>query len=466
MAKIQRFGYVLCHLVLVLVNVFVFRKMFYEKEKLSWSQKAAEEAEAVASISCSGHGRAYIDGYVVDGKPICECYSCYGGTNCSLFFPNCPADVDGGDPLFLEPFWIQNAASSAVVVSGWHRMSYFFPNQSHISKELDRNIRKIHAIAKNAITNGRYIVFGVGSTQLLHAAVHALSIDNSTSSSPYLATKVVANKIPYYSPYKFQTEYFQTHHYEFEGDSSMLKNKSDFAGNVIEYVTSPNNPDGNLRSSDLKGPSVKPIYDRAYYWPHYTAIPAPVDEDLIIFSMSKLTGHAGTRFGWAIVKDVNVYRRMVEFIDLAEMGTSKDAQLRALTLLKVVAEGDGKQLFNFAHQILMDRWEKLSQMFSLSKRFSLQRIPTQHCIFVERAREPSPAYAWVKCKRKEDKNCTEIFRVAKIIGRPGSKFFAGDRYVRLSLLKGQHDFDMLILRLKQLVSLEYEASAQVMSSSY
>lgn len=74
------------------------------------------------------------------------------------------------------------------------------------------------------------------------------------------------------------------------------------------------------------------------------------------------------------------------------------------------------------------------------------------------------AYAWVECKRKEDKNCEEVFRVAKIIGCPGRKFLAEDRHVRLSLLKSQHDFDMLIHRLKELVSQEYEASAQAMSS--
>ncbi|OIS97363.1 tryptophan aminotransferase-related protein 4 [Nicotiana attenuata] len=244
----------------------------------------------------------------------------------------------------------------------------------------------------------------------------------------------------------------------------MLKNKSDFGGNVIEFVTSPNNPDGNLRNSVLKGPNVKTIYDHAYYWPHYTAIPAPADEHLMIFSMSKLTGHAGSRVGWAIVKDVNVYKRMMEFIDVAEMGTSKDGQLRALTLMKVVAQGDGKQLFNFAHQILSDRWEKLSRIFSLSKRFSLQRIPTQYCTFLDRVRAPSPAYAWVKCKRKEDKNCTQVFRLAKIIGRPGSKFFAENRYVRLSLLKGQHDFEMLIRQMKKLVSQEDGVGAQAISS--
>lgn len=90
------------------------------------------------------------------------------------------------------------------------------------------------------------------------------------------------------------------------------------------------------------------------------------------------------------MKDVKVYRRMMEFIDLAEMGISKDVQLRALTLLKVVAQGDGKQIFNFAQQILRDHWEKLSHIFSLTKHFSLQTIPPQYCTFLERTREPSP----------------------------------------------------------------------------
>lgn len=72
-------------------------------------------------------------------------------------------------------------------------------------------------------------------------------------------------------------------------------------------------------------------------------------------------------------------------------------------------------------------------------------------------------YAWVKCKRTEDKNCQEVFRVAKIIGRSSRAFYAGDCYVRFSLVMDQQDFDMLIHRLKELISQEYEASAQYMS---
>lgn len=78
-----------------------------------------------------------------------------------------------------------------------------------------------------------------------------------------------------------------------------MKNTSDIndGEEVIEFVTSPNNPDGKLKKAVLEGPNVKTIYDHAYYWPHFSAIPAPADEDLMIFTLSKLTGHAGSRFG-------------------------------------------------------------------------------------------------------------------------------------------------------------------------
>ncbi|KAK4382639.1 Alliin lyase 1 [Sesamum angolense] len=69
----------------------------WKKQKLSsdWAQEAAAEAEAVALISCSEHGRAYLDGVVVDGKPVCECNTCYRGHDCSLLNPDCAANADG-----------------------------------------------------------------------------------------------------------------------------------------------------------------------------------------------------------------------------------------------------------------------------------------------------------------------------------------------------------------------------------
>ena len=77
----------------------------------------------------------------------------------------------------------------------------------------------------------------------------------------------------------------------------MWRNNSDTGTELIEFVTSPNNPDGQLNKVVLHGPNVKAIHDRVYYWPYFTPITGPADEDIMVFSISKLTGHAGSRFG-------------------------------------------------------------------------------------------------------------------------------------------------------------------------
>ncbi|XP_074337844.1 tryptophan aminotransferase-related protein 3-like [Apium graveolens] len=436
----------------ILVNAFLSYHLFVGKKwSLSWSTTAAAEAEAVASISCSGHGRAYLDGVVVDGKPVCECNTCYDGPDCSNYILDCPSDVNSGDPLFLEPYWMQNAASSALVVIGWHRMSYKFNDHTITSQELEKSIRKLHSIAGNANTEGRYIVFGTGSTQLLNAAVHALSQDNSSTPS-----KVVVS-IPFFPAYEAQTEFFATEDYKFYGDTSLYKNKSDDSMNVIEFVTSPNNPDGKLRTAVLEGPSAKAIHDHAYYWPQFTAIPSPSDEELMIFTLSKLTGHAGLRFGWAVIKDKAVYEKMLTYTDDNTFGVSRDSQLRALKLLKVVLEGDGRSLFNYAYETLRTRWEILSRTISMSTRFTIQELAPRFCTFFDIVRGPSPAYAWLRCEREEDELCYQVMKAGGILGRDGIQYGASSRYVRLSLIKSQDDFDQLLHYLNKLVLHEAHA---------
>ncbi|XVE55106.1 hypothetical protein DITRI_Ditri03aG0134200 [Diplodiscus trichospermus] len=431
---------------LLIINVYVRGKW-----KLSWSSQAAIEAEAVAAISCSGHGRAYLDGLVLDGKePLCECNSCYAGSDCSTFMPGCAANADGGDPLFLEPFWMQHAASSALLVAGWHRMSYTFNDRTFISQELQTLIRKLHAIVGNAVTDNRFIVFGAGSTQLISAAVHALSPQNASSPARVLAS------IPYYPLYKIQTELFESVNFKFEGDTSLWKNSSDTDTTMIEFVTSPNNPDGQLKRAVLHGPNARAIYDLAYYWPHFTPIPAPADEDVMIFTLSKLTGHAGSRFGWAVIKDVTVFERIATYISVNSLGVSRDTQLRALKLLKVVIEGEGREIFEFGYMTMKSRWEKLVRVLSSSKRFSYQKIEPQYCSFSHKVREFSPAYAWLKCEREEEKDCYAVLKAANVIGL-GGVFGAEDRYLRLSMIGSQDDFDLLIDHLDTLVSEEIGA---------
>lgn len=71
-------------------------------------------------------------------------------------------------------------------------MSYSFSDHIATSKELEKTIGKLHFIIRHAVTEGRYIVFGTGSTQLLNVAVHTLSLDNSSTTSKVLVS------IPFY----------------------------------------------------------------------------------------------------------------------------------------------------------------------------------------------------------------------------------------------------------------------------
>lgn len=84
--------------------------------------------------------------------------------------------------------------------------------------------------------------------------------------------------------------------YKWEGDAYTY----DKEGPYIEIVTSPNNPDGTIRHSVVNQKGGKLIHDLAYYWPQYTAITHPANHDIMLFTFSKCTGHAGTRIGLAI----------------------------------------------------------------------------------------------------------------------------------------------------------------------
>ncbi|CAN8290075.1 unnamed protein product [Cochlearia groenlandica] len=438
---------------LVFINHILYNNLTIWKP--TWTSKAAAEAEAAASVTCSGHGRAYVDGHgVLDGnnKPPCECNNCYTGKDCSLLVQDCDVDANSGDPLFLEPFWMRNAERSAVVESGWHRMSYkYYKDGSFLSEELETVIKKLHKLVGNAVTDERYIIFGTGSTQLLAASVHALSSLTNTSSPSRVMTSV-----PFYSLYKEQAEFFDYTNVKFGGDASAWKKSkgNDNITQVIEIVTSPNNPDGKMKRAVLDGPNVKTIHDYAYYWPYFSPITHPTNEDLSLFSLSKTTGHAGSRFGWALVKDKAVYERMSRYIFLSSMGVSRDTQLHALQLLKVVVGDGGDDIFKFGYETMKKRWETLNKIFSMSTRFSLQKIKPEYCNYFKKVKNFTPSYAWVKCERQEDRNCYEIFREGKITGRDGKVFGSKESFVRLSLIRAQDDFDNLVDVLKKLVSQE------------
>ena len=62
----------------------------------------------------------------------------------------------------------------------------------------------------------------------------------------------------------------------------------------------------------------------------------------------------------------------------------------------------------------------------------------------------------MKCERKEDKDCHEALLKAKIISREGGMYGASSRYTRMSLLKTDDDFDVLVERITDLVNADQD----------
>lgn len=77
-------------------------------------------------------------------------------------------------------------------------------------------------------------------------------------------------------------------------------------------------------------------------------------------------------------------------MSLSTYGVPRETQLRVLKLLKVALEREGKEMFDFGYKTMGNRWRKLSETMSMSKRFSIQELEPKRCSFHQKVREPSP----------------------------------------------------------------------------
>ncbi|XP_019163915.1 PREDICTED: L-tryptophan--pyruvate aminotransferase 1-like [Ipomoea nil] len=366
-------------------------------------------------------------------------------------------NLDHGDPAMYESYWRKMGKSCAITFAGDEHLSYF----SDVNKvcwfmepKLEEEIRRLHTVVGNAAVDNHddYIVVGNGSSQLIQAALYALSSHHSDHHPRPISVVCAA---PYYSSYPEMTEFLQSGMYKWEGDAREFEKD----GAYIELVTSPNNPDGVLRRAVVQLNNNKGeergsvVHDLAYYWPQYTAITSPANHHLMLFTVSKCTGHAGSRIGWGIVKNKEVAKKMTKFIEISSIGVSKESQLRAAKILGVVSDSCSnpqiQNFFQYTHTLLYQRWQKLRQVVKVSHLFTLQKYPIHYCRFAKDFTQTLPAFAWIMCKGREE-DCEKLLRGHNILTRSGTKFGADPKFVRISMLGNEDDFNILLQRLSNL----------------
>ncbi|GJU64075.1 pyridoxal phosphate-dependent transferase, partial [Tanacetum coccineum] len=155
---------------------------------------------------------------------------------------------------------------------------YWYNHGDTMSIELEKHIRQLHSVVGNAVTEARYVVFGIGAMQLISAAIFALASENVSSPS---------------NMFEHQTMFFNGKTFNFEGDTKTWQSRNDTDGkDVIEFVISPNNPKYLGSIALVEGKSFTSVDKKVHtsIRPFYSSY--DIAEEVMIFSMSKFTGHA------------------------------------------------------------------------------------------------------------------------------------------------------------------------------
>ncbi|KAL6493508.1 Tryptophan aminotransferase-related protein 2 [Orobanche gracilis] len=328
-------------------------------------------------------------------------------------------DLDHGDPTMYERYWQQMDDRTTVVIPGWKFISYFSDKKNlcwFLEPDFADAVIRLHKLVGNAVTDDRYIVVGTGSTQLIQAVLYAVT--QPDASEPIS----VVSAAPFYSSYPLITDYLKSGLYKWGGNAHKLKkdNKP-----YIELVTSPNNPDGSSRQAVVDQDQGILIHDLAYYWPQYTPISSPpADHDIMLFTVSKSTGHAGTRLGWALVKDQELAKRMTEFIVLSTIGVSKESQFRAARILQVLSdsheikggfEESEEAFFDHSYNLMAKRWKQLRDAVKTSKLFSLPEFPQGKCAFSGRTFGSQPELSLGSSAKEKPRIAKAFFAIIRYL---------------------------------------------------
>ncbi|TMW95423.1 hypothetical protein EJD97_008892 [Solanum chilense] len=362
-------------------------------------------------------------------------------------------NLDHGDPTMYQSYWKQMGDRTDVVISGWQSVSYFSDTKTvcwFLEPGFANAVTRLHKLVGNAETGNRHIVVGTGSTQLFQAVLYALC--------PYDAPEPmsIVSAAPFYSSYPLITDCLKSGLYKWRGEVDDFNKEAPY----IELVTSPNNPDGSIRGAVFNGSGQILVHDVAYYWPQYTPISSRADHDIMLFTLSKSTGHAGMRLGWALVKDEAIAKKMVKFIEISSIGVSKDSQVRAAKILDVISDSyedsktsnKSKRFFGYAQEEMAKRWSQLREVVNQGQAFSLPILPAGECNFSHHTFATQPAFAWLKCEHVDD--CESFLKTHKILTRGGVHFGSTKEYVRASLIGREEDFNEFIRRLSLINSAE------------
>lgn len=295
-------------------------------------------------------------------------------------------DLGWGNPDYLIPYW----KNIDLHIPGKLDTQYMHGTLPALQKL----IKDLHIKEQNAEVKDKFIVVGHGAKQVLQA-LFAVIGKSIWANSPYFG------RFPYIAEQAGVS--FNTREVEH-----------------INLITTPNNPDNRLCTHYIKNA----IYDLSYNWETYT-YPIKYNQDIMVFSMSKVTGHASTRIGWCILSDEKLAKKVTQYIEVNTGGVSIEAQHKAMAAISSQITTENT-CFKYGKKVLSKRWS------------ILRSIQTKFKIINE-----DGMFLWIYMPNMEN-----YFKKLNIIYTKGSSCGMNDYYGRLNLGCSDKEFKELIKRIK------------------
>jgi aspartate/methionine/tyrosine aminotransferase len=295
-------------------------------------------------------------------------------------------DMAWGSPSFLAPYWASNPINVDKVKK---------PIKYEIGSRriLKRRIKQLHKKVGNVDVRNKHIVVGAGASQIILALLHVLKESAVGFDSAYAHP-------PHFSRFPAFAKY------------ATLDWR--FADKSILITSNPNNPDNT--TTDILDAV---IVDACYNWPQYTSEVKKYNHPIVVFSLSKATGHASTRIGWVILRDKELAKKLEQHIEVTTGGLSIDAQVKAEKIIEHQLQSS-HTVFDYGKHILEERWKLLKKLNRENKTsFSLENT--------------SGMFLWAKGKCPED-----------VLHMKGSNFKSTDDYFRLNIGCSQKNFNKFI----------------------
>lgn len=307
-------------------------------------------------------------------------------------------ELGWGNAGFLSPYWEGVNLSIHLEDIRNHIHSPSSYQWGHIP-QLESVIRALHKVEKNAITEDKHMVVGNGASHLLVAILHVLG-------------KPATAKAPYFMRFpKF-------------AEAAGVDWNASLRG--VEILTTPNNPDGTVITQEpvnyLKSTLV---YDLSYNWLQY-ATPVNYDKDIMVFSLSKATGHASTRIGWALFKDEALAKRVRDYIETSTCGMSIEAQWKALKVIEHNLYKGDETCFRWGKNVLDRQWNTIKST----------NLPFE-------VANNSGMFLWFKMDNHE-----EYFKEKEISYIKGEVFGSSSEYARVNIGCSEQDFEEFIERIR------------------